>query len=115
MAYRDIEFLSARLPGPEELEEDCLILVHVRKVVGEIHYRICSACQEGVITGVDIDAHLHSTGIGTRALSHLRARHPGITWRSTLTMRATRHLMRRMRVPQTLQGSVCAHLPAAGR
>jgi hypothetical protein len=69
-----------------------------------------------VITGVDIDAHLHSTGIGTRAVSHLRSRHPGISWRSTLTMRTTRDLMRRMRVPHAPQGDfLCVHMPGAAR
>lgn len=39
-AYRDIEFYSTRIPGNRAgVEEDCLLLVHVRKVVGQIHYR----------------------------------------------------------------------------
>lgn len=110
VAYRDIEFCTPQVPadaaGPEE---DCLLLVHVRKVVGQIHYRVCATCDEGVITGIDIDAHLHPTGLGTRALSHLRSCHPGVAWRSTLTLRTTRDLLRRMSIPTTAQGTRCVH------
>lgn len=110
LAYRAIEFCSTRVPGATAgPEEDCLLLVHVRKVVGEIHYRTCTACGEGVITGVAIDELLLSTGLGTRALSHLRSRHPGLSWRSTLTLRTTRDLLRRMRVPVG-GDAVCAHV-----
>ncbi|MEU0137180.1 hypothetical protein ABZ172_24605 [Streptomyces sp. NPDC006296] len=112
LAYRDIEFLSAHVPEDAGPGEECLLLVHVRKVVGQIHYRICTACGEGVIRDVDIDARLHSAGIGTRALSHLRSRHPGITWRSTVTLRATRDLLRRMRVLAASAETRCAHIPA---
>ncbi|THA51470.1 N-acetyltransferase [Streptomyces sp. A1136] len=87
-------------------------MVHGRKVVGQIHYRICAACAEGVVTGLDLDGHLHSTGIGTRALSHLRSRYPGTTWRSTLTLRTTRDLFRRMRIPAASADVVCAHARA---
>ncbi|MFI8345668.1 hypothetical protein ACIF8W_37240 [Streptomyces sp. NPDC085639] len=113
LAYRNIEFYSTRIPGNSaEVEEDCLLLVHGRKVVGQIHYRTCTTCGEGVITGIDIDDHLLPTGIGTRALSHLHSRHPGITWRSTLTLRTTRDLLRRMRVPVGTVGAVCTHARA---
>lgn len=109
-AYRDIEFYSTRIPGNRAgVEEDCLLLVHVRKVVGQIHYRTCTTCGEGVITGIDIDDQLLPTGIGTRALSHLHARHPGITWRSTLTLRTTRDLLRRMHIPVGTAGAGCTH------
>lgn len=109
LAYRDIESCSTHLPGDREgLAEDCLLLVHVRKVVGQIHYRTCTPCGEGVITGIDIDDRLLSTGIGTRALSHLHSRHPGISWRSTLTLRTTRDLLRRMCIPVSTADTVCA-------
>ncbi|MEU9256706.1 N-acetyltransferase [Streptomyces sp. NPDC048270] len=85
-------------------------MVHVRKVVGQIHYRTCTTCGEGVITGIHIDHRLLPTGIGTRALSHLHSRHPGITWRSTLTLRTTPDLLRRMRIPV---GTVGARAQAA--
>ncbi|MFD3697954.1 hypothetical protein ACFWUZ_17645 [Streptomyces sp. NPDC058646] len=113
LAYRSIEFCSTHVPGDTAgLEEDCLLLVHVRKVVGQIHYRTCTTCGEGVITGIDIDDHLLSTGIGTRALSHLHSRHPGITWRTTLTLRTTRDLLRRMRIPVDTADIMCAHAGA---
>ncbi|MFJ3706350.1 MULTISPECIES: hypothetical protein [Streptomyces] len=113
-AYRGIEFLSAHVPGDAGPGEECLLLVHVRKVVGQIRYRICTACGEGVISGVDIDGRLHSTGLGTRALSHLRSLHPGITWRSTLTLRATRDLLRRMRILAAEAEPRCEHVLALG-
>ncbi|MGW7459948.1 hypothetical protein [Streptomyces sp. NPDC054797] len=112
LAYRDIEFLSTRIPGESGPGQECLLLVHVRKVVGQVHYRLCTSCAEGVITGVDIDAHFLASGLPHRALSHLRSRHPGITWRSTLTGRTTRDLLRRMRIPTTCAGSACVHAPA---
>ncbi|WP_411103119.1 hypothetical protein [Streptomyces sp. cmx-4-9] len=112
LAYRDIAFLSSRLPGDSGPAEECLLLVHGRKVVGQVHYRLCTECAEGVITGVDIETPLRSTGLGTRALSHLRARHPGLTWRSTLTGRTTRDLLRRMRIPADAAGAACPHTPA---
>ncbi|OKK15698.1 hypothetical protein AMK16_27270 [Streptomyces sp. CB00455] len=89
-----------------------MLLVHVRRVVGQVHYRRCTTCAEGVITGVDIDADFLGSGLPTRALSHLHSRHPGIIWRSTLTGRTTRDLLRRMRIPATPAGSACVHAPA---
>ncbi|WP_433543864.1 hypothetical protein ACQPZG_01180 (plasmid) [Streptomyces sp. CA-294286] len=117
LAYREIEFCSTRIPGGAAdapggglwPEEDCLLFVHGRKVVGQIHYRTCTPCGEGVITGIDISAHLRSTGIGTRALSHLRARHPGVSWHSTLTRRTTRDLLRRMGIPSATPHPLCVH------
>ncbi|MGW7100026.1 hypothetical protein [Streptomyces sp. NPDC054838] len=113
LAYRDIAFLTTHIPGEGAGPgEECLLLVHGRKVVGQIHHRICTACAEGVITGVDLDGHLRSTGIGTRALSHLRSRYPGTTWRSTLTLRTTRDLLRRMRIPAASADAMCVHARA---
>ncbi|WP_240805653.1 hypothetical protein [Streptomyces sp. A1547] len=112
LAYRDIEFLSTRIPGDPGPGQECLLLVHGRKVVGQIHYRLCTTCGEGVITGVDIDEHFLSSGLPTRALAHLRSRHPGTTWRSTLTLRTTRNLLRRMRIPITPADIACVHARA---
>ncbi|MGW5848787.1 hypothetical protein ACWFQ8_12690 [Streptomyces sp. NPDC055254] len=116
IAYRDIEFLSTRIPGDRGPGEERLLLVHIRRVVGQVHYRTCDMCAEGVITGIDIDEDLHSAGLGTRALSHLRSRYPGIAWRSTQTLRpATRDLLRRTLAPTT--EFACTHagvLPAQG-
>lgn len=111
LAYRAIEFLSTHIPdGPGSGPgEECLLLVHIRQVVGQVHYRMCADCARGVITAVAIDRRFHSTGLGTRALSHLRSRHPGIAWRSTLSMRTTRDLLRRMRIPATTSDAPCPH------
>ncbi|MER5963510.1 hypothetical protein [Streptomyces sp. NPDC002057] len=98
LAYRAIEFLSTHLPDLSGPGEECLLLIHIRQVVGEVHYRICSGCSQGVITAVVIDERFHSSGLGTRALLHLRSRHPGIAWSSVLNMRTTRDLLRRMRI-----------------
>ncbi|MEU5152057.1 N-acetyltransferase [Streptomyces yangpuensis] len=90
-------------------------MVHVRKIVGQVHYRICTDCGQGLITGIDIDGNLVSSGLGNRALSHLRARHPGMSWRSTLSLRTTRNLLRRMRIPAASADVPCVHgLTAAG-
>ncbi|MFE9118949.1 hypothetical protein [Streptomyces sp. NPDC007172] len=109
-AYRDIEFLSTHVPGAPGPGEERLLLVHIRRVVGQIHYRTCGQCAEGMITGIDIDEDLHRTGLDTRALSHLRSRHPGITWRSSnRTLRSRRDLLRRMRIPAGRTDRACAH------
>ncbi|MFD8860554.1 hypothetical protein [Streptomyces vinaceus] len=112
-AYRDIELLPSHIPGIIDeagAQQECLLLVHVRKVVGQVHYQACARCGEGVITDVDIDEAFHSTGLDHRAVSHLRSRHPDITWYSTLTRRTTRDLLRRMRILST---TGCAHIGAA--
>ncbi|MGW6875928.1 hypothetical protein ACWGF3_15220 [Streptomyces xanthophaeus] len=111
LAYRAIDFLSTHIPDHSGPGEECLLLVHIRQVVGQVHYRICTDCAEGVITGIAIDERFHSTGLGTRALSHLRSRHPGLAWRSTLNMRTTRDLLRRMRIPTTTAPTPCPHVP----
>ncbi|MGW2304380.1 hypothetical protein [Streptomyces sp. NPDC001809] len=116
LAYRAIEFLSTHVPhdadpaaGPD-LGEECLLLVHIRQVVGEVQYQVCVPCAQGVITDLVLDDRFHSSGLGTRALSHLRARHPGLTWRSTLRRRATRDLLRRMRIPTLTSAAPCPHV-----
>ncbi|MGW1958395.1 hypothetical protein ACWCPI_37580 [Streptomyces sp. NPDC001920] len=109
LAYRAIEFLSTHIPDGPGPGEECLLLVHIRQVVGQVQYRICTDCAQGVITAVVIDERFHSTGLGTRALSHLRSRHPGLAWRSTLRKRTTRDLLRRMRIPTTTSATPCPH------
>ena len=69
----------------------------------------CASCAEAVITDVLIEKQFHRSGLGTRALSHLRARYPGVVWRTTLDRRGTRDLMRRMRVPRQAEGKRCSH------
>ncbi|GGU01449.1 hypothetical protein GCM10010272_53090 [Streptomyces lateritius] len=100
--------MSTHIPDDPGPGEECLLLVHIRQIVGRVHYRMCPECAQGVITAVAIDERFHSTGLGTRALSHLRSRHPGIAWHSTLSRRATRDLLRRMRIP-TITSPPCPH------
>ncbi|MFJ4878571.1 hypothetical protein ACIP93_25665 [Streptomyces sp. NPDC088745] len=110
LAYRAVDFRDTHIPQAPSgrASEECLLLVHVRRVVGQVHYRMCERCARGVITDISIDEHFHKTGLGTRALSHLRARHPGVTWRNTLTGRSTRDLVRRMCIPPG-DAQPCAH------
>ncbi|MEU3518905.1 hypothetical protein ABZ770_27125 [Streptomyces sp. NPDC006654] len=109
LAYRAIDFLSTHIPDDPGPGDECLLLVHTRQVVGQVRYRICTDCAQGLITAVVIDERFQSTGLGTRALSHLRSRHPGLTWRSTLHKRTTRDLLRRMRIPTTTSATPCPH------
>ncbi|MCL7430283.1 hypothetical protein [Streptomyces sp. YS415] len=109
LAYRAIDFLSTHIPDTSGTGEECLLLVHIRQVVGQVQYRICTDCAQGVITAVVIDERFQSTGLGTRALSHLRSRHPGLAWRSTLRKRTTQDLLRRMRIPATTSATPCPH------
>ncbi|MFE5628303.1 hypothetical protein [Streptomyces sp. NPDC056543] len=109
LVYRAIDFLSTHVPNTSGPGEECLLLVHIRQVVGRVEYRICTDCAQGVITAVIIDERFHNTGLGTRALSHLRSRHPGLVWRSTLRKRTTRDLLRRMRIPPATSGESCPH------
>ncbi|MFH9015350.1 hypothetical protein ACH4C6_28775 [Streptomyces sp. NPDC017943] len=109
LAYRAIDFLSTHIPDDPGPGHECLLLVYIRQVVGQVRYQICTDCAQGVITTVTIDERFHSTGLGTRALSHLRSRHPGLTWRSTLRRRTTRDLLRRMRIAATTSVTPCPH------
>ncbi|CAD5919976.1 conserved protein of unknown function [Streptomyces sp. KY75] len=109
LVYRSIEFLSSRVPGGTRPDEECLLLVHIRKVVGQVRYRICDHCEQGVITEVTLEERFRSTGLGTRALSHVRSRHPNVRWRSTLNLRATRDLLRRMSIPAAGAAGLCPH------
>ncbi|GHB81840.1 hypothetical protein GCM10010347_60900 [Streptomyces cirratus] len=109
LAYRTIDFLSTHVPDLSGPGEECLLLVHIRQVVGQIHYRLCADCAQGIITTVVIDERFRSTGLDTRALSHLRSRHPGMSWLSTSGTRTTRDLLRRMRIPATVADTPCTH------
>ncbi|WP_406390675.1 hypothetical protein [Streptomyces sp. NBC_00887] len=109
LVYRAIDFLSTHIPDRSGPGEECLLLVHIRQVVGQVQYRICTNCAQGVITAVVIDERFHSTGLGTRALSHLRSRHPGLAWRSSLRKRTTRDLLRRMQISATSAAAPCPH------
>lgn len=106
LAYSQVELVqsSGRSTG-----DRCLLLVLVRKVVGHVEFRLCASCSEAVITEVSIEQRFHRSGLGTRALSHLRARYPGVVWRTTIDRRVTRDLMRRMRVLRQAEGTRCSH------
>ncbi|MFE5243461.1 hypothetical protein ACFRBN_25230 [Streptomyces sp. NPDC056627] len=106
LAYRQIELVQS---SGRSADDRCLLLVLVRKVVGHVEFRLCDSCSEGLITEVSIEKRFHRSGLGTRALSHLRARYPGVVWRTTLDRRVTRDLMRRMRVLRQAEGTRCSH------
>ncbi|MGW7196513.1 hypothetical protein [Streptomyces chryseus] len=106
LAYRDIELLHS--PAHEAADEDRLLLVHIRKVVGRVRYQAWDECAEGVITDVLLDEPFRDNGPGTRALSPLRSRYPGVTWRTTLDQCRTRDLLRRMRTPKAAGGGHCS-------
>ncbi|MFH8800878.1 hypothetical protein ACH4F6_14950 [Streptomyces sp. NPDC017936] len=108
LAYRAVELLQSPVPGTAG--EECLLLVHIRKVVGQVFYRACDECAEGVITDVVIDGPFRDSGLGTRALSHLRSRYPGVTWRATDDHRLARDLLHRMRIPHAAGDGNCSHL-----
>lgn len=107
LAYSEVELVHPDGQGAGDAQ--CLLLVHVRKVVGHVDFRLCGSCAEAVITEVLIEKQFHRSGLDTRALSHLRARYPGVVWRTTLDRRGTRDLMRRMRVPRQAEGNRCSH------
>ncbi|THA75451.1 hypothetical protein E6U81_36705 [Streptomyces sp. A0592] len=114
LAYRAIDFVSTHVPDHFGPGEECLLLVHVRQVVGQVHYQICTDCARGVVTALVIGERFHSTGLANRALSHLRSRHPGLAWCSTLNMRTTRSLFSRMSIPPVSTVPHCPHAsPAA--
>jgi GNAT superfamily N-acetyltransferase len=100
-------------PSPEDAHEECLLLVHIRKVVGRVTYRTCDECAEGVVTDVVLDEPFRGCGLGTRALSHLRSQYPDVIWRTTLDNRLTRDLLSRMRIPKADVGGNCSHLRSA--
>ncbi|MEV4943140.1 hypothetical protein [Streptomyces zaomyceticus] len=109
-----VEFLSTHIPGTTGLGEECLLLVNVRHVVGQVRYRFCPTCTRGVITTLTISEPFRDTGLGTRALSHLRARHPGTTWLSTARTDVVEDdLLLRMRIPGLTSPPLCPHAPAA--
>ncbi|MFC8918362.1 GNAT family N-acetyltransferase [Streptomyces sp. NPDC057116] len=109
LAYRAIQFVSTHIPARSGADAQCLLLVHARQVVGQVHYRTCSTCARGVITTIVIDERFRGSGLGTRALSHLRSRHPGTAWHSTAGMRAARDLLRRMGIPHRPSETPCPH------
>ncbi|WP_405812663.1 MULTISPECIES: hypothetical protein [unclassified Streptomyces] len=110
-AYTAVEFLSTHIPSTGE---ECLLLVNVRQVVGQVRYQFCPTCARGTITAITISDPFRDTGLGTRALSHLRARHPGTTWQSTARTGVEDDLLlrMRMRIPALPSPPPCPHTPA---
>ncbi|MBL1090648.1 N-acetyltransferase [Streptomyces sp. 9-7] len=88
--------------------------MYIRRVVGEVTYEVCELCASGVITQVHVATPLQDSGLGTRAVAHLRACYPDVTWRSCLTQRMTRDLAHRMRLPNDRSAALaCPHLTRA--
>ncbi|MFK0261394.1 hypothetical protein ACIQU1_08685 [Streptomyces angustmyceticus] len=108
LAYRDVVIFHSPAPASEQAQS--LLLVYVRRVVGEVTYEVCDHCASGVITQVHVSTPLQDSGLGTRAVSHLRACYPDITWRCSLPQRMTRDLAHRMRLPNNRAGLDCPHL-----
>ncbi|MFI0908331.1 N-acetyltransferase [Streptomyces sioyaensis] len=101
-------------PAPTSERAQSLLLVYIRRVVGEVTYEVCEHCASGVITQVDVATPLQDSGLGTRAVAHLRACYPDVTWRSCLAQRMTRDLAPRMRLPNDGAGLSCPHLTRGG-
>ncbi|MEU6673861.1 hypothetical protein [Streptomyces sp. NPDC046925] len=106
LAYRDVRIVHSPAPAPRA---QSLLLVYTRRIVGHLTYEVCERCARGLITEVYVASPLQDSGLGTRAVSHLRACYPGITWRSCLTQRMTRDLAHRMRLPLTAPQPLCTH------
>lgn len=108
LAYRDVEIFHSPAPASERAQS--LLLVYIRRVVGEVTYEVCERCGSGVITQVHVATPLQDSGLGTRAVSHLRACYPDVAWHSCLTQRMTRDLAHRMRLPHGRADLSCPHL-----
>ncbi|MFG3118006.1 N-acetyltransferase [Streptomyces sp. NPDC048197] len=100
-------------PHPTRKQAQSLLLVYIRRVVGEVTYEVCELCASGLITQVRVASPLQDSGLGTRAVAHLRARYPDVTWRSCLTQRMTRDLAHRMRLPNDRTALSCPHFTRA--
>ncbi|MGW1992718.1 hypothetical protein [Embleya sp. NPDC001921] len=107
LAYREVDLVHSADPARDG--GACLLLVHRRRIVGCVTYRVCPLCALGVITEVRVREPFRDTGLGTRALSHLQATHPGTTWHNTDPARLIADLMRRMRIPSTPTPPSCPH------
>ncbi|PBC80511.1 hypothetical protein SAMN05428954_6927 [Streptomyces sp. 2112.3] len=108
LAYRDVVIFHSPAPASERAQS--LLLVYIRRVVGEVTYEVCEHCASGVITQVHVTTPLQDSGLGTRAVSHLRACYPDIAWRCCLPQRMTRDLAHRMRLPNNRADLGCPHL-----
>ncbi|MBT2470102.1 hypothetical protein J7E97_20030 [Streptomyces sp. ISL-66] len=109
---REVTFCVAPIPDGPDSSGHCLLFVHVRKIVGLLPYRVCLACAQAVITDIANDEHLRTASLATRTLAHLRFRHPGMAWSSTLDLTATCGLTRGVRLPVTSAEAACRHAHA---
>ncbi|MEU1015149.1 hypothetical protein ABZ383_18975 [Streptomyces sp. NPDC005900] len=109
LAYRDVQILHSLAP---DARADSLLLVHIRRVVGHLTYEVCEQCASGVISEIHVAAPLLDSGLETRAISHLRACYPDVTWRSCPARRTTRTLVHRMHLPESRTERACSHTEA---
>ncbi|MFI0240585.1 hypothetical protein [Streptomyces sp. NPDC016845] len=109
LAYRDVRIVHSPAPAASA---DSLLLVYTRRIVGRLTYEVCEECASGVITEMYVASPLQDSGLGMRAVAHLRACYPDVAWRSRLTRRTTRDLVHRMRLPYTETARTCAHKEA---
>ncbi|WP_406291779.1 hypothetical protein [Embleya sp. NBC_00896] len=107
-AYRDVNILDTPVPGRGV--DQCLLLVHARRVVGEVTYVICRRCGRAVITHLMLGQPFLAGGLGIRALSHLRSLHPGVAWHHASGGRLARGLLRRMCITEAAPGATCVHM-----
>lgn len=112
LAYRDVQIVHSPAPAATA---DSLLLVYTRRIVGQLTYEVCEECGSGVITEMYVASPLQDSGLGMRAVAHLRACYPDVAWRSRLTRRATRGLVHRMRLPHTETAGTCAHKEIGGQ
>lgn len=108
LAYRSVDLV--RSVAPEGGAVQCVLLVHIRKVVGRVTFEVCPRCSRGLITDLVVESRFQRSGLGWRALSHVRTCYPGFAWGTTLERRSTRGMLRRMRVLRAEKDPRCAHL-----
>ncbi|OON78046.1 hypothetical protein [Streptomyces tsukubensis] len=110
-ARRRVEILDTFADLPPNTH--CLLLVHIRKIVGHVSYQVCEECGAGLITEMAVDASLTDSGLGDRAMAFLRGHYQGLRWRTTLDDRPPRSLVHRLPGPRPLDEELCAHVTRA--
>lgn len=109
-----LEWTSCALP--DGTGEHQLLLVHHRKVVGEISYRLCAHCPAGQLTTTRIGTPLPERSVARRVLAHLRFRHPDRTWLpSTISARTRRNRRARAAGPGICPGHADARHSFSGQ
>ncbi|CAM5721051.1 hypothetical protein SALBM135S_06355 [Streptomyces alboniger] len=100
-----MEILHSAAPAAAQ---HSLLMVYTRRVVG-LTYEVCERCASGTVVAVHVDSPLQDSGLGTRAISHLRSCYPDVTWHSSLAQRMTRDLAHRMSLPDATGIRRCPH------